>query len=942
MDHAFTWKLSEFDLEGATYRYRVRVQGERIGGYREYLRVPEAWQRDYRDLRSRNQAAGAVASALMTLTFIAMVVFLVINVRGHDVRWRTVTLFSGIAFILALLAQLNSLPTTAYYFDTKDTYASFWTGVLLSGVIASLAQGAGIGFLVAAAEPVYRRAYGGQVSLSKLFTPAGIRTKRFITGTVIGLALTSIFVAYQTVFYIVAGRFGAWSPADIPYSEMLNTYVPWAVVLLIGFMPAVSEELTSRAFSIPFFERFLKLRWAAVVVSALIWGFAHSGYPQQPFFIRGVEVGIAGIVVGYVMLRWGLLPVLVWHYTIDALYTALILLRSSNAYFVVTAALSVGLMLLPLAAAIVLHLRERRFTDPAPLLNESESPPRTAEPASSGSAIPAVETVPVARAAELPRRPAIMAAAAALAVFFLVDAESPFDDVDLAVTRGEAGALAAAHLDEMEVDAESYRSVITFQSLTSGNVMRYRMEREGLPSVASLYREHLPPAAWRVRFFRTQEEEEYQVWVDPGDGSVQSVLHVLPEEAPGADLSEDEARAIAQEHLRAFGTEPEGLELKESSSEKLEARRDHTFVWEAREGDPRNLDESRFRSQVRIAGDAPSQIWRFVKLPESWLRERGERSTAQVVSGGILMLLGVVIFAHMTLLMIRAIRSGEVSWRLPLRCGLAAVVLTLSSTLNDLPTYFNGYSTETTTTVYAVRRAVSAVLGAGMTGVLVTATLGLVSAMHPGRLESLFRRRSRAELADAAVRAIVALLVVGAVARLVGLASTHFARFASPPGFPFVSGVNTALPFWAGLTSSVGAAYALAVAAAILLFYVVRVLKSPAVAAAVVIVVAAAGAAASSVHPGELYLALGQFLVQAIGSVLVLVFVLRAHALAYVLLGFLSATVQGVYAMLSQSAALYRIHGALWLVVAVALVAAVYLRARDPAAVETVAAHEPG
>jgi membrane protease YdiL (CAAX protease family) len=254
--------------------------------------------------------------------------------------------------------MVNGLPLTLSRYDTASPLSAYLAEQLVRGILGAVATGAGIAIVVAAAEPIYRERFPRQFSLGGAFSARGIQTKAFLRSVLLGYALVAFFFAYQAVFYVVAGHFGAWSPAEVPYDDMLNTALPWATVLLIGFLPAVSEEGISRMFSISFLDRLGVGRVLAVVVPAFIWGFGHSTYPNQPFYIRGLEVGLAGVLMGFLMLRYGVVPLLVWHFTVDALYTALVLLRSGNSYYVISGAVACRrfLWLLPFTLVTVVGL----------------------------------------------------------------------------------------------------------------------------------------------------------------------------------------------------------------------------------------------------------------------------------------------------------------------------------------------------------------------------------------------------------------------------------------------------------------------------------------------------------------------------------------------------------------------------------------------------------
>jgi hypothetical protein len=333
-----------------------------------FLDIPQAWQDDYAKLRAKNDTAAVVALLFLLLTWLAMLISLVLRIRDHDVRWPVVLGFGAVGFALNFLATLNQFDLEKFAYDTTDSYASFCTEFLLRAVLAALGSGGFILLLTAAAEPIYRERYPDKLSLSALFTRAGLRTKRFFREVLLGLTLMLFFAAYQSVFYVLAARAGAWAPLDVPYNNLLGTAIPWALILFIGFFPAVSEEFTSRMFSVPFLDKHLQrfgLRGRVGLAAAVIWrrscgasrtrttrtsrsGFAASRsgrrHPRQP---RHAALGDPGDA------RLALHGRRVLHRDADV--------AIGNPYFLVSGSITAGIMLVPLVAALILYWRRGGF-----------------------------------------------------------------------------------------------------------------------------------------------------------------------------------------------------------------------------------------------------------------------------------------------------------------------------------------------------------------------------------------------------------------------------------------------------------------------------------------------------------------------------------------------------------------------------------------------------
>ena len=839
VDRTFVWESNAIRFGDAALRYLVEVQGDRVGRSSLHFEVPERWRRDYETLRSKNLAAGTVATLGLILTALAVLVVFLERVRRKDVKWSWALSFAGAGAVLQLFASLNEMPIRLFDYDTADGWVGFVAKSVAGDVGEAVALGVVLLLLVAAGEPLYRERYPDKPALGRLLSLRGISSKRFFRGLLLGYAMTAAFFSYQIVFYIAAAHFGAWAPAEVPYSNLLGTRFPWAGVLLMGFLPATTEEFSSRMFSIPFAERFLP-RWAAVVVPALIWGFAHSTYPNQPFYIRGVEVGFAGILIGAVMLKADIFPLLVWHFTVDAVYTALLLLRSSNPYFVVSGAAASLVLLIPLIGSLVLYFRRGGFTPEEDLTNaaagSAPAPPRVEEPVPI-SCVPPRAISPARVVAALALSLATFAAAR-----FLLPRPGPWEDLRVTVDRAGAKAAADAYLKAAGDDPAGYLSVATpatalpaledaaetGQDLVpygeSAQAERWLLERGGMPLLAKWATVIFPGPVWNVRYVRALDEHEATVAVDARTGRIAGFRRTFPEAEAGGSPDETLARAKAASVFASFGLDPAAWDVVSSNSEARKARKDTHVVFESR---LERVGEAARRAVTGLAGDVPSLFATALKLPEEWVRAR-EKSTAatyaaiawKITAWGTL--IGLLVVE-----LVRLARKGAVPWRGSIRLAALLALPAVLSRVVSLPLVLARYDSQFSMTVFGVVVGVGLLVGILMAFGGALLAVALVLAVK-GDAAAAFRRGGANGLPALAAGAGAAALILSIRACARGFEAA-FPLEAGVEGFPFPQGVETILPAAVAIGSLVFRMLLFGGGAAFLALLLRDALKKPAV-----------------------------------------------------------------------------------------------------------------
>jgi len=359
-DHTFVWKKKDFQIGEGEVRLRVGIWGDAVGAYRHFFKVPEKFERE----QEARQAQGlllAIVSVVFSVLFfgLALVVF-VQRYKAGDLRWRFALTFGGLILLLGLGDRLNRLKLAQAVYPTEWDYPVFLAIALLGVLLGMLIYGVFILLTGAAGEALTRDMRIESVGPLHDLIAGRVLTPQFAAAAGRGYLVACVIVGYFTVFYFLGRRFfGVWMQAESPYSNLLNTSLPFLFPLFVSLTAAISEEFTYRFFAIPFLRKYLKNIFLALLIPAVIWGFGHSTYAVFPVYVRGIEVTLVGLLFGWLYLRYDILTCIMAHYTVDAVFIGWPLLKSENTYFFVSGLIVAALGLLPLLPALVVWLHRR-------------------------------------------------------------------------------------------------------------------------------------------------------------------------------------------------------------------------------------------------------------------------------------------------------------------------------------------------------------------------------------------------------------------------------------------------------------------------------------------------------------------------------------------------------------------------------------------------------
>lgn len=703
VDHSFVFEDEREEFNGAHMRYGLKFSGDVLSTYTHYLFVPDSWRRKYEGLRYYNELLQSIAGIFYsTMQFIAVLV-VPWAVSRKEMRWRF-ALFGGLAMGLAsIFDTANNYSSVLADYQTTTSLHDYLLqcyGRAGASIIGSVISGI---FLFGGADVIYRLFYPKRIALENFLKPAGFLTREGSKALLLGYLVFAVHLGWIVAYYLLGEKLNFWCPSGVENIEVLSSTVPFYGAISLGLHASAQEETVARIVALALTWRVTGKFWLANLIQASIWAFMHSGYPQQPCYARGVELTVVGLFYGFILRRYGLLPCFIGHYLLDA-------------FLDVKPLLSVGLnqpilfasAFIPLLPFILLWAGTRFFV---PKAQEKKD---ELESTLSNSNIAVDATVPVQDDKEVEhyiykgfeparRNKVALLSALVLVITFFVKLPAPGDHAHLRINREQAIRQAQLVMKKAGININGYMSSPTLAANVALDELQYVFEKEKLQKTLELSAVTQPGYVWAVSFFRFDDPTAYRVQLR-GDGSEYSLDIQEDDDAPGLNISEEEAQKVAEAYVRRVHPEYKEFKLSRSSWYERKSRKDYKIDFVV---PSLKVGEAEYKFTLEVIGGRPCNFTQSWLIPDKWSFEREKKSERDVLFehlrtgvSGLAIILGIF-------WLFKLLRAGLMSFRLPLIIALSCVALSLVEQINHLPSFFAYYETNMKEGVYLSNRLVS-------------------------------------------------------------------------------------------------------------------------------------------------------------------------------------------------------------------------------------------
>jgi hypothetical protein len=689
VDYHFVWRKPGFSE--SYFKIKVEVAGNQVSTYRYWLDPTDTWAREYKTIRQSNELLGTIASFLLFLFIATTIGAFIYGLTQHNIRWRFTLISSGIVAVLVLLDSLNNFSYSFDNYSSSVPYSNFVVTTTLMDLFLAFGAFVMSVLLAGGAELVYRMTRPEHMAMQNLFTLSGMAKNDYSIKMLMGYLIVGIMMFWAIGYYKFGQTIGYFCPLGVDDYKVLGNICPAISGALIGVSAAGLEEFTCRVVALGLLQKWTKSFWLANLLQAMIWGFAHSQYPQEPCYARGVELTVVGLFFGFIIKNYGVLPCFIAHYLYDAFLTVEPVFASHNPLLIAPAIF----VLLPFAIAVLyskkwaasrkLHIESLDLTNAgqtphvAPVHNEIEH----------GFDLPLTYT------AMSGKKRLVLAAVGLIGLCF---AALPVRDPlgkhkEVTVSSDKATAMAKQEALEDGFKMDGYKSVaraLVMPENSDRQTWQFIYEKLGYEKASALFDATRPGLEWQVRFFKPEDPKTVDAYLN-GDGTRRLIaIDDDSKESPGAKLDEDAALAIVENYFKKNRTEFVSAHLIAKTKTAQAARTDYKFDFSIPQF---AVLDTPALLHTELNGDKLSDLKLDWSLPDEWNWPHKKQKWYQQFDSNLrtaclAIFIGVILWWS-----VHVLRAAKVPWRHAIVLGTICAISIILAKFNDANQMLFEYNT---------------------------------------------------------------------------------------------------------------------------------------------------------------------------------------------------------------------------------------------------------
>lgn len=716
-DHSFVWENQSTPFKEARMRIWVDVSGDQVTNYSKSLHVPEKWLRDFSTKRSVNDLLTNLSFLFIRSLETIAALIAIWGLITRNIRWRIAIIGGAVMGVLSALDYLNNFPGLISYYGVTSSFNSYLSEIVLSAAGRLIGDSITSAVLIAGAEIVYRKMFPQQIALEKLLTREGLSSLFVVRGAIVGHILVAVYFGWMVLYYMCGQRLNYWCPLGVDNYQALSDVVPFVSAIAFGAEASFNEELLCRVIALGIGMKLCRNFWLANLCQAVIWGFAHSAYPQEPAYARGIELTIEGLFQGWVLRKYGLVACITVHYLQDAFLYVEPYLNSSSLQLRMAVVPSLLPVLLLVGGALLLNWyqgKKKAIAANENLVPNNDSLANEDIPLNTAWSLPADQPPPLAVPTLSGRMRGALTAVTIMGIlcFALIpDSNSVNSDARMTITRHEAISKAQQVMREHGIDPTNWITTAYSTADSNAEAYQYVLEKSDRDTVKKHFNNTRRGYFWGVRFCKPLCSEEYSVFLD-GMGNENSFSIDREEDDAGANLTSDAARAKAEEYLQRVHPEQKACKFKEISSQTRKNRTDFRVEFT---NPTLKVGEADYRVSISVIGDQVGNYQQWWDVPDSWtFARRKSRFIDEIIThaGAALLTIfslgliaALVLFARGKTKFFRAslarlkelyalpfsIRTIPV--KIPYTVALISVAVTFVMNVNFSPQFYSNYWT---------------------------------------------------------------------------------------------------------------------------------------------------------------------------------------------------------------------------------------------------------